>query len=196
MGILKLLFLFANFVILLQFAFSASDDPKITDMIYFDMNIGDDYIGRIEIGLFGQIVPKTVRNFVELARAPEGNGYKGTKFHRVIKNFMIQGGDTGGESIYGSKFEDENFILKHVGAGWLSMANSGKDTNRSQFFITTKATPWLDGKHVVFGKVIKGMNVVRQIESTKTDSEDRPEQDVIIVSSGILDISSDPAYNV
>ncbi|PSN51245.1 Peptidyl-prolyl cis-trans isomerase B [Blattella germanica] len=154
--------------------------PKVTDKVWFDVTIGDSEPERIVIGLFGKTVPKTVNNFVELAKKPAGEGYKGSKFHRVIKDFMIQGGDftkgdgTGGRSIYGDRFADENFKLKHYGAGWLSMANAGKDTNGSQFFITVKITPWLDGRH----------DVVRKIENTKTDSRDKPVQDVTIVDCG------------
>jgi len=164
--------------------------PKVTDKVWFKLTQGGEELGVVEIGVFGKTVPKTAKNFVELAKKPVGEGYKGSKFHRVIKDFMIQGGDftkgdgTGGRSIYGERFEDENFKLKHYGAGWLSMANAGKDTNGSQFFITTKQTTWLDGRHVVFGKVLKGMNIIRKIESSKTDSRDRPDKEVVIADCG------------
>merc|ERR1711862_242425 len=153
--------------------------PKVTHKVWFDITIGGE----------------AVENFVELAKKSEGEGYKGSKFHRVIKDFMLQGGDftggdgTGGRSIYGEKFADENFKLQHYGAGWLPMANAGKDTNGSQFFITVKKTSWLDRRHVVFGKVVKGMDVVRKVEANKTDGRDKPLKDVEIEDCGAEEVA-------
>lgn len=172
---------------------------------FLDISIGGELEGRIVVELYKDVVPKTAENFRALCTGEKGIGpntgvplhFKGIRFHRVIKGFMIQGGDisagdgTGGESIYGLKFEDENFKLKHERKGMLSMANAGPNTNGSQFFITTTRTPHLDGKHVVFGKVIKGMGVIRSVEHITTKDGDFPTLDVIVTSCGEIPEGAD-----
>ncbi|XP_050221884.1 peptidyl-prolyl cis-trans isomerase CYP19-3 [Mercurialis annua] len=163
-------------------------NPKV----FFDVLIGKAKAGRIVMELFSDVVPKTAENFRALCTGEKGLGrsgkplhYKGSAFHRIIPNFMCQGGDftkgngTGGESIYGAKFPDENFNIKHTGPGILSMANSGPNTNGSQFFICTAKTQWLDGKHVVFGKVVDGLSVVDKMEKIGSDSGTTSETVVI-----------------
>ncbi|XP_014287197.1 peptidyl-prolyl cis-trans isomerase B isoform X2 [Halyomorpha halys] len=170
---------------------SSEQELLVTKQVYFDITIGGKDAGRIVIGLFGKDVPKTVNNFYKIAtKGINGKTYAGSKFHRVIKKFMIQGGDimngdgTGSVSIYGDKFEDENFTIKHTSAGFLSMANRGPNSNGSQFFITTIQTPWLDGHHVIFGKVVEGQRIVHTIENLKTDNNDQPLNDVRIKDCG------------
>ncbi|PNY28406.1 Peptidyl-prolyl cis-trans isomerase D [Tolypocladium capitatum] len=172
---------------------------QIRPRVFFDVTIGGKAAGRITMELYSDLVPKTVENFRCLCTGEKGMGkagkplhYKGSVFHRVIKQFMIQGGDftagdgTGGESIYGAKFEDETFPQKHERPFLLSMANAGPNTNGSQFFVTTVATPHLDGKHVVFGEVLNGKSIVRQIENLQTQSGDKPAKDAVIADCGEL----------
>jgi peptidylprolyl isomerase len=161
------------------------------DNVYFDITIDGAPAGRIVFRLFDDVVPETARNFRELATGEHGFGYEGSAFHRVIPDFMLQGGDftrgdgTGGKSIYGAKFADENFKLKHDRPYLLSMANAGPNSNGSQFFITTAKTGWLDGKHVVFGEVTEGEELVRLIES-KGSQSGRTSAKVVISGSGTV----------
>ncbi|KAL5334938.1 cyclophilin-like domain-containing protein [Aspergillus crustosus] len=163
-------------------------------IVFFDVALGGEPLGRLKFELFADVTPRTAENFRQFctgeSKGPQGRpqGYKGSRFHRI--DFMVQGGDflngdgTGSCTIYGTpKFSDENFIVRHDRPGLLSMANSGPNTNGCQFFITTAATPFLNGKHVVFGQVADGMDIVRMIENTRT-TRDKPNQDVTITQCG------------
>ncbi|MFI8823650.1 peptidylprolyl isomerase [Streptomyces sp. NPDC053431] len=164
----------------------------MSNNVYFDITINGESAGRIVFKLYDEDVPKTARNFRELATGQHGFGYAGSPFHRVIPQFMLQGGDftnengTGGKSIYGEKFEDENFKRKHDRPYLLSMANAGRNTNGSQFFITTVVTDWLDGKHVVFGEVVEGQDVVDKVESLGSRSG-ATSADIRVAKSGVVE---------
>lgn len=173
------------------------ENPPFTNKVYFDVTEDDKPIGRITIGLFGTVVPKTVENFRQLAVSDDSDfGYVNSIFHRIIPKFMLQGGDFetgkgyGGKSIYGGKFEDENFTLKHDRPYRLSMANAGKNTNGSQFFITTVVTSWLNNAHVVFGEVVDGFDVVDYMEKVKTSRGDAPVKTLKIVACGELEVDA------
>mmetsp|Transcript_19884 Transcript_19884/g.26837 ORF Transcript_19884/g.26837 Transcript_19884/m.26837 type:complete len:193 (-) Transcript_19884:103-681(-) len=170
----------------------------VTQKVYFDIEIDGEKTGRIVFGMFGDTVPKTTANFATLCDGSAGVGnagkplhFKGSAFHRVIPGFMAQGGDftagngTGGESIYGAKFADENFTLSHTKPYLLSMANAGPNTNGSQFFITFKETPWLNGRHTVFGEVLEGVDVVDALEKIGSGSG-KTSKTAVIADSGIL----------
>jgi len=164
--------------------------------VFFDITIGGSPAGRLVMELYSDVVPKTAENFRALCTGERGMGkegkplhFKNSIFHRVIPDFMCQGGDftrfngTGGESIYGEKFPDENFSMKHTQPGILSMANAGPNTNGSQFFLTTVKTDWLDGKHVVFGHVVEGLDLLKQMEKQGTQSG-KPKTEVKIADCG------------
>lgn len=168
-----------------------ASDVSVTKKVYFDLTYGGEPLGRVVLGLFGDVVPKTAENFAELATGEKGFGYRGCTFHRVIKDFVIQGGDfergngTGGRSIYGRNFQDENFQVAHA-KGVLSMANAGPNTNGSQFFVTTAETPWLNGRHVVFGRVLEGYEIVDKVQNLPVNRQGRPDKPVVIADCGTV----------
>ena len=177
---------------------AAATLDTVTQKVFFDIEIDGASVGRITFGLFGDTVPKTAENFRALCTGEKGMGkqgkplhFKGSNFHRIIPGFMAQGGDfthgsgIGGESIYGEKFKDENFKLAHTKPHLLSMANAGPNTNGSQFFITFAATSWLDGRHVVFGEVLEGSDIIKQLEDIGSQSG-KTSKTATIADSGVL----------
>ena len=183
--------------------YSSLENPRV----YFDIEIGAKEAGTVIFELFKNVVPRTCENFRQLCTGEAGRSkvsgrnlaFTGSTFHRVIKGFMAQGGDftkhngTGGESIYGMKFADENFTIKHSEKYLLSMANSGRNTNGSQFFITFEKTPWLDGKHVVFGRVERGQEIIEDIQRVSTGENDKPKIGIKIKKSGQMQLKKKPA---
>ncbi|KAL9238385.1 hypothetical protein vseg_012815 [Gypsophila vaccaria] len=195
--LLSLLLFFLAFSFNFQIMQKVEEEPEITHRVFLDVDMDNQRLGRIVIGLYGTVVPKTAENFRALCTGEKGKGssgkplhYKKTPFHRIIPGFMVQGGDIvhgdgkGGESIYGGTFRDENFKINHWRAGVVSMANSGRNSNGSQFFITTVKASWLDGEHVVFGRVIQGMDTVYAIEGGAGTYSGKPRKKVIIADSG------------
>jgi peptidylprolyl isomerase len=185
------------FLYLISMITCNQNGEEVTHKCYFDISLAGNPPKRVVFGLFGKTVPKTAENFRALCTGEKGIGlsgkklhFKGSKFFKIIKGFMMQGGDfthengMGGESIYGNFFEDENFLLKHLDAGYLTMANSGPNTNRSQFVITLAPTRWLDKKHVLFGKVLEGMEFIKEIEKRAGSDSGEVRKEVKIVDCG------------